>query len=108
MAQLISSGKSIDYTPTSSVTAGDVVVVGDIVGVAARDIAANELGSLAVYGLYAFPKASATTFAAGAKVYWNAGTGKATTTNTDKFCGHAVAAAGSGGLEVQVLLDRVN
>lgn len=108
MAQFISSGKSLDYTPTADVAAGDVVVIGDIVAVAPRDIPANALGSVQTYGVFEFEKASSTTFAAGAKVYFNAGTGRATSTNTDKFCGHAVAAAASGSTAVQVLLDRVN
>lgn len=108
MASLISNGYALDHTPAAAVAAGDVIVVGDIVGVAPRDIAANELGSIQIAGVFAMPKASGTNIAAGAKVYWNASSKIATVTNTDKFCGHAVAAAGSGTVEVAVLLDRVN
>lgn len=108
MATLVHNGAAIDYTPGAAVSAGDVVVLGDIVGVAPRDIAANALGSLQVAGVFEFPKASATVIAVGAKVYWNAAGSVATVTNTDKFCGHAVAAAGNGATAVRVLLDRVN
>lgn len=34
MATFVHEGKSIDYTPTSAVTAGDVIVLGTLVGVA--------------------------------------------------------------------------
>jgi len=45
-AQFIHDGKSIDYTPTADVAAGDVVVQNDLLGVAKLDIAANALGAL--------------------------------------------------------------
>ena len=47
-AKYIQEGKNVDYTPGSAVTAGDVVVQGDLVGVAKLDIAANRQGALAV------------------------------------------------------------
>ena len=34
-------GASIDYTPGSAISAGDVIVQGELVGVAKLDIAAN-------------------------------------------------------------------
>ena len=67
-------GAAIDYTPTSAVAAGDVVVQGELVGVARLDIAANALGALAVDGVFQFPKTagSGEAIAAGALVYWDA------------------------------------
>ena len=55
-AKFIQTGDSIDYTPGSAVTAGDVVVQEELVGVAKLDIVANVLGALAVVGytLYEF------------------------------------------------------
>ena len=37
-AQFIHDGEVIDYTPTADVAAGNVVVLGDLVGVTKRDI----------------------------------------------------------------------
>ncbi len=66
--------EAVDYTPSTAVAAGDVVVQGDLIGVAKQPIAANALGALAVEGVFDFPKASGagTGLAAGTKVYWNA------------------------------------
>ena len=57
-AQFVHDGKSIDYTPSADVTAGDVVVQEDLVGVAKFDIASGVLGALAVEGVFDFPKAT--------------------------------------------------
>jgi len=69
--QFIHDGKAIDHTPSSAVSAGDVVVQGDLIGVAKLDIAANVLGALAVDGVFDLPKATGggTAITAGAKVY---------------------------------------
>ena len=57
-ARFVHDGEAIDYTPSSAVSAGDVVVQNDLVGVAKLDIAANTLGALAVKGVFDFPKAT--------------------------------------------------
>ena len=51
-AEFVQEGSAIDYTPGSAVTAGDVVVQSDLVGIAKLDIAANALGALAVAGVF--------------------------------------------------------
>lgn len=108
MPNFVHDGDALDYTPSAAVAAGSVVILGDIVGIAPRDIPANTLGAIQVKGVFDFPKASGTNFVAGAKVYFAAGSGLATATTSDKFCGHAVAAAISGTTSVRVLLDRLN
>ena len=54
----VQEGKAIDYTPSSAVAAGDVVVQGDLVGVTRTPIPAGTPGSLAVSGVFDFPKAT--------------------------------------------------
>jgi len=105
----VSSGECIDYTPGSAVTAGDVVVQGDLVGIATRPIAAGTTGALAVSGIFDIVKASGTVFTAGQKVYWDASNKVAVTTEgagTNKLIGKAVAAAGSGLTTVRVRLSQ--
>ena len=78
------TGPVIDYTPGGAVSAGQVVVVGDLVGVAKLDIAANVLGQLHLGGVYDFPKSTAggSGQAAGTTMYWDAGNSVATPTST--------------------------
>lgn len=61
----------IDYTPTSNVTAGDVVLLGSIPLVATSDCEAGHLGALAIDAVIDAPK-DGSTFEAGDAGYWNA------------------------------------
>ncbi len=108
--QTLQKGGSIyiDYTPGSAVSAGDVVVQGDLVGFADSDIAANRLGALGVDGIRRFPKASGSSsaIAAGTKVYWNTVSSVAqATAGGYKYLGKTVLAAGDDDTTVDVLCN---
>ena len=108
-AQFIHDGNTLDYTPGANVSAGDVVVQGDLVGIAKLDISAGAIGALAVTGVFDVPKASGagTAIAAGAKVYWNAANKQATTTATgNKYLGKSVRAAADADATVRVRLEQ--
>ena len=110
-AKFIQTGDSIDYTPSAAVTAGDVVVQEDLVGVAKLDIAANVLGALAVAGVFDFPKTAGVgeAIAAGAKVYWDVADAVAKTddeTGANKLIGKTVRAAGDDDTTVRVRLSQ--
>jgi predicted RecA/RadA family phage recombinase len=93
-AQYVQDDGAIDYTPGSAVTAGQVVVQGDLIGVARTPIAANALGSLAIEGIFDFPK--------------DAGNSVATATSTgNKQLGKVVAAAADADTTVRVNLDSM-
>lgn len=86
-----SDGFYIDYTPASAVVGGDVIVQGDLVGIADADIAVGELGALSIHGVYAVP--TAVTIAVGITVYWDATAKKAVVTATgNKVLGTSVMA----------------
>lgn len=107
----VHDGRSVDYTPSSAKTAGDVVVQGDLVGVVKRDIAANALGALAVEGVFDFPKAvgGSTAIAAGAFVYYDVAEDVAKTddeTGANKLIGKVVAAAADADTTVRVRFDQ--
>ena len=107
LAQFIHEGNVVDYQPTVNVGAGTVVLQGDLVGVTKRDIKANELGSLAVRGVFDFGKASADVIAAGTKLYWKADDQTVTATvGTNKLVGKAVTGVGAGTTTVRVLLTQ--
>jgi predicted RecA/RadA family phage recombinase len=111
-ARFIQEGGSIDYTPSSAVVAGQVVVLGSMIGVAKTAIAANALGALGVKGIFDVVKANEQQ-ALGAALYWDAdgnpyggtaGTGCATTTSSgNTFIGFAQALAGATDETVRVL-----
>ena len=111
VATFIQDGASIDYTPGSAVAAGDVVVLADLIGISKRPIAANELGSLSVEGVFDLPKATGvgTAIAAGAIVYWDVGDSEAkedSESGANKQLGKAVAAAGDNDSTVRVRLNQ--
>ena len=110
-AQFIQEGRSIDYTPGSAVSAGAVVVQGDLIGIAKVDIPANKLGALAVEGVYDVPKATgaSTAISAGVNVYWDVAEQVAKTnseTGANKLLGKTVAAAGDSTATVRVRLSQ--
>ena len=110
MADTVQKGMYLDHTASGAIAAGDVVVIGSLVGVAPRPIANGAVGTVAVEGVYAMPKPSAgvasETISAGAVVYWYATSGVATAAVTGVKAGYAVAQAVTGSATVNVKLER--
>jgi len=113
MAQAVFAheGAAIDYTPGADVSAGDVIVQGDLVGVARLDIKAGVLGALAVTGVFDFAKATGvgTAIAAGVDVFWDVADAEAKTdseTGANKLIGKTVAAAGDNDATVRVRMSQ--
>jgi predicted RecA/RadA family phage recombinase len=105
-ATRVNSGTTIDYTPTSAVAAGGVVVSNSLVGIATADIPANTKGALAVMGVFDVPKLSTDNVGLGAVLYWDAANSRATLTSSGNTrMGLAVEAAGNGVGRVKVLLN---
>jgi predicted RecA/RadA family phage recombinase len=110
-AVFVQEGGAIDYTPGADVAPGDVVVEGELVGVAAREIKANTLGALAVEGVFEFAKEAGggVTFAVGALAYWDDTNDVAVATDgagANKLLGKAVAAAADADAIVRVRLSQ--
>jgi len=109
-ATYVQDGEAIDYTPLAAVAAGDVVVQGDLVGVARTPIAANALGSLALEGVFDFAKAAGggSAIAAGVTVYWDGANKVATATSVgNKQLGKVVRASADADATVRVKLDSM-
>jgi len=103
MARYIHEGRLWDYTPSgSSVTAGDVIVLGTpgVVGVAANNIADGELGALQVQGVCEFPK-DVGTLTAGDEVKWD-GTNMVAATIGEN---HGIVSQTTSGSVVRVYID---
>jgi predicted RecA/RadA family phage recombinase len=110
-ARFIHDGHSIDYTPGSDVSAGDVIVQGDLIGIAKFNIAANALGGLAIAGVFDFSKTVGTgeAIAIGEKVYWDVADAVAKTddeSGANKYIGKVIKAAVDADTTVQVRLDQ--
>ena len=108
-ATFVHDGDAIDYTPGADVVPGDVVVQSDLIGVAKREIKANELGALAVTGVFDIAKQAGggVTFAVGDLAYWDDTNKVAVTTDgagANKLLGKAVRAAADADATVRVKL----
>ena len=70
-ARYVQRGDAIDHTPMADVAAGEVVVLGSLVGVAKLDIKAGEFGSLALTGVFEMKKLPNYGFIGCGKVGWS-------------------------------------
>lgn len=84
-------GYLIDHTPTSAVSAGQVVRIGSMVGVAPRPIAAGELGVVAVGGVWEMDKATGADVTSGQVAYLHAASGKVTGARDEFAVGYFTA-----------------
>ncbi|MBX3363933.1 MAG: DUF2190 family protein [Phycisphaeraceae bacterium] len=108
-AQIIRLGLRINYTAPSDIDYGDVVVQGDLVGIATRDIKSGEVGRIALAGLFGIVKDTGvgTAINAGTKVYWDANSKVATASDgggLNKFLGVSTRDAQDGDRFVRVLM----
>jgi predicted RecA/RadA family phage recombinase len=108
-AQYIQDGAEIDYTPAADTPAGTVVQQGNLIGVTKKFIDENQLGAIAVEGVFAFPKSTAagSGMAVGITVYWDPVNNVATATaGTNVMIGKVVGAAADADTTVQVRLHQ--
>lgn len=105
-ARYVHNGNAIDYMPTADVAAGQIITLGDMIGIARLDIKANTLGALAVTGVYDVVK-GATAFNPGDAVYWNAANSVAVAEAAgNTLFGRAVVAATESEPTVRVKLSN--
>ena len=106
-ATFIQEGHYIDHTPVSALGSGDVVVQGDLVGVTVRPLAAGEVGSIAVDGVFDFTKNTGVAFTVGTILYWDDTNNVVTTTSAgNKSIGKVVRAAASADTTVRMRLSQ--
>ena len=110
-ATFVHDGNAIDYTPGAAVAAGDVIVLTDLIGIARTPIAASEPGTLAVVGVFDFPKATGggTALTAGTNVYWDVAEQVAKAddeSGANKLLGKVVKSATDGDETVRVRLSQ--
>ena len=115
-ANHVQPGKVLDYVNTTSaeIVSGQVVVAGQILGVALKTIAVGATGAVAVDSVFSVPKVPGAVIAAGETLTWDASAGAfddnaATTAVGDVTGACAVAwrAAGNGETTVDVKFTGV-
>lgn len=75
IATRYAEGNYVDYTPSGAdVDAGDVIDLGDLVGIAERDIPDGVQGALAIEGAFTVAKKTGETWTLGQKLVWDQGT----------------------------------
>jgi len=104
MASFYSDGDKLDYTPTTGVAAGEIVVLGSLVTMAERAIAANDLGAVLTNGVVTGPVfTTGVTGAQGTAYRWYATSGVFDAT-TGTACGYLARARLATDRTVAVLL----
>ena len=109
MNKYISSSERYEIINTTggAVASGDVLISGNIVGIALRDLANNEKGAVLLKGVVTLGKTTALAISQGDRLYFNTSTKLITKTVTDVFIGTAVkAAAANTDTTVEVLLGE--
>lgn len=111
MAQtaFVQEGRQIEFTPAVNVAAGQVVVAGDLVGVAIGPVSANTPGTLSVEGVFDFPKqvGAGTAITFGTILYWDSVNQRATATAAgNKVIGKCTRAAGDSSALVRIRLSQ--
>lgn len=103
----IEKGASMPYINAGSTTiaAGTLILVGDMVGVALGDIAAGAEGQLATEEVWEVPKEAPLVIDQGDQVYWDDTNSVVTKTDTDVACGVAFVGAASAATTVKIKLN---
>ena len=103
-------GESMDYTnaTTSTIKAGEALLVGHRIGIAGGDINPGEVGSLIVKGVFKIPKMNdSTACAQGEPVYWDTDTAKVTSVAGELICvGSSFAPAAADAEYIEVAINE--
>jgi len=104
----INAGGTIQHTASgSALSSGDVIVIGEQIGVCLEDIAVGATGTVALEGVFTLPKVSAAVIAKGESVIWDASAGSfddnAATPAAGDVSGCCVAMA--AGVATEVTID---
>jgi len=68
----VHEGTAVEYTAGADISSGDVVAMGDSIGIALTDIANGATGAVAIEGVFTVAKAAGTAWNCGDKLDWDA------------------------------------
>ncbi len=106
---LVQPGDKLTVTAGSAISAGDVVEIGNMVGIADVDAASGENFTVTIAGVHTVAKTTGTAWAQGDMIDWDTSaeefhTGLTPATGDITDCAIAAAAAGSAAATGQILL----
>ena len=99
-ARYIQRGDSIDFIPTKDMEAGEIVHLGNLIGVTKIPVKSGTLGTLALSGVFDVIKPRGIVFSQGSNVLWN---GQAA--HSGLFLGIAIQNATADSDHVRILLN---
>ncbi len=102
-AKYIQKGDSVDFVATRDMDAGEIIRLGNLIGITKIPVQAGALGTLAVSGIFDVYKQTDIAFSIGANVFWNTKNGSASSDGV--FLGIAVQDAPYNQEHVQILLN---
>lgn len=112
MKNLKAKGDMINVTLTAAVVAGQVLVIGSLIGVASIDGEIGDVVPFAVEGVFAIPKNDAAVIAQGDSVVWDTSVGE---TQANGFVSAAgdiidcgIAWEGKGATSGETILVKIN
>lgn len=98
-------GRYVQVTAAAAQTRGDVVIVGDLIGIATNTVDSGATDQIIdLQGIYDVDKDTSTAFSAGDKVYWDVADQELNSDSTNTFLGVAVESVLAAATKVQVLL----
>lgn len=108
----VQDGHVLDHTAASAISSGDVVAMGNLVGVALADIASGATGSVQIDGVFTLAKTAGTAWNQGDSLTWDVSAKKFVkggTAATGDIVGCAVCAkaAASADTAADVLLRAI-
>ncbi len=95
MKNFVQNGSSLDLTASAAYSSGELVIEGNLVGVAVTDIASGEVGAVSVTGVFEFDKEAAATLAQGDIAYYDSSTKKLDDTTSNPAVGFVVSVTGN-------------
>ena len=106
MKNFVQAGSAITVTAAARASSGDIVKIGNLIGVAQGSAATGEELVLAVVGVFELPKVAADVLAVGDPTYWRSSDGLVTGVATgNSKLGVAVSDAGNPSASVRVRLN---
>ena len=102
-ARYVQKGDAVDFTPVVDLDAGEIVRLGNLIGITKIPVKAGTRGTLALAGIFDVLKPVGITFSAGSSVFWDSSLG--TAGKSGVLIGIAVQNAAAEAEIVQVLIN---